>query len=379
MSVYKRGPKWAVYTDLEREPNKPRRRKYFGTYNTKREAQAFERRMLEERDRGIDLAPGKVTVAETLERWQRDRVSRVEAKTAQEDTAKIRLHVLPALGAIPLAKLKPAHLADLYALLLDRGRANGKGGLSPKTVHHVHSLIKTALSWAVRMGLASRNVADAVESPKVLRGEPRAIPAEEVARLLQAASNVPLGALITLAFATGARRGELLALKWNAVDLQAASMLVRFSMSETQTGIRLKAPKSDRIRTVSLSRPALEALRRQRARQAEQKLIAGSAYQDQGFVFADALGGPLTPSLVSGQFRELANKCGISTTRLHDARHTAATWLIAEGVDVRTVGAVLGHSVASTTLNIYAHAIAGAQTAAVGKLGDRLDRTTGDS
>jgi len=399
MSVYRRNHKqcrhpkcerrecflgWGVLVDLERNVSGSRKRKYIGTFPTKKEADAAERRALEERDRGTDLAPEKVTVDELVKRYIRDCVARnVEPKTVERYEGLASNNITPHIGTLLVAKLRPTHLSDLYATLLERGRVLRKRtdpeslrrGLSPKTVKHVHSLLNAALKWGLRLNLCTHNVADAAEPPHAARGEAKALSQDEVARTLAIASGTSLGPLVTLAFATGARRGELLALRWNAVDLEAATMVIRASLSETRKGgVRLKPPKTDRVRTVALSQLAIDAFRRQRVAQAQERLRAGAAYVDVGFVFADAIGRPLKPSLVSAAFARIAKQAGISTTRLHDARHTAASWLIADGVDIRTVGAVLGHSAASTTLNIYSHAIAGAQPAAVAKLGERLRR-----
>jgi integrase len=375
MSVYKRGSRWAAAIDLDRAANGKRRRRYLGSFKSKKEAQAAETSALHERARGIDLAPSKITVADLLARYEREQRARnLGRKTIQEDASKVRNHIVPHIGGIQILRLRTAHLSELYTKLLLDGRVNRKGGLAPKTVRHVHALVKAALSWALRMQLVPINVADAVDLPRVDRSEAKALSDSEAFRLLTFANETQLGPLFTLAFATGARRGELLALKWSAVDFASRTLLVRQSLSETRDGVQLKATKSQRVRCIPLSSIATEALQRQRAHQAQERLLAGQEYGDQDFVFATPLGEPIKPSVATNAFCKIARRAGISTTRLHDARHTAATWLINEGVDVRTVGAILGHAAASTTLNIYAHADASSQVAAMQKLDERLKR-----
>ena len=375
MSVYRRGRRWAVSIDLDREPNGHRHRPYLGSFKTKKEAESVERRALHERDNGIDLAPGKVTFKRVLERYKADQIARnLEPKTIQEDAARIRLYIEPRLGNILVSKLKPAHLSELYTFLLSSGRRGAAKGLSPKTVRHVHSIINAALVWATKMQLVPRNVATAVALPRVRRSEAKAFSVEETTKLLNGAKDSDMGSLVVLAFTTGARRGELLAMRWPDINFEARHVTIKFSLSEVGGVVCLKGTKTNKSRRVPLSTLAVDALRKQRAYQAQQKLLLRETYKDQGFVFSTPTGDPWLPSAVTDKFRKLARQCGVSSTRLHDARHTAATWLIAEGVDIPTVGAILGHAAASTTLNIYSHAIAGIAESAVEKIDQHLVR-----
>jgi integrase len=373
MSIYRRGRRWAVSIDLDRDPSGPRRRPYLGSYKTKKEAQAVEVRALNERDNGIDLSPSKVTLRSILERYNADQVVRkLEPKTIREDGARVRLYVEPCLGDVLVSKLKPTHLSELYTRLLSSGRRNGKGGISPKTLRHVHSIIKAALAWAVRRQLASRNVADGIEIPRVRRSEAKAFSVDETRRLLSAARNTDMEGFVALAFTTGARRGELLALRWEDVDLEAPQLKIRASLSQVGIDVRLKGTKSNQSRRIPLSTLAQGALRKQRACQAAEKLQLGETYKDQGFVFATATGDPWVPSAATDKFRKLARRSQVSSTRLHDARHTAATWLLAEGTDIATVASILGHAQASTTLNIYSHVIASVAESAIQKIDQHL-------
>lgn len=140
-----------------------------------------------------------------------------------------------------------------------------------------------------------------------------------------------LEGLVVLAFTTGARRGELLALKWDAVDFEARQLTIKASLSQVGAAVHLKGTKTNRSRRIPLSILAYDALRRQRAYQASQKLLLGESYADQGYVFAPATGKPWVPSAATDKFRKLARRCRVSSTRLHDARHTAATWLARGG------------------------------------------------
>lgn len=373
MSVYKRGSSWAAQIDLDRIDGK-RRRRYLGGFNTKKEAEAALRKAEYERDSGIDIHPKKVTVGELVQRYIDDRRANGRgAKTLERYDDLLRLQIKPHMGATAVAKLRPAHISALLASLRKNG---GKGGsqLAPKSIKHVYGLLRAALRWGVQMQLLVRNPADAVTPPHVPKSRARALTQDEVSRLIQVANSTPWAHFFTLALTTGARRGELAALKWSDVDLDDATVTIHSSLSQTRNGVTVKSTKTEHVRIVPLSRLGIRSLRAQRAAQAQEKLRAGAAYDDSGFVFANPLGGHLIPVSISNAFNRIARDAKISTTRLHDLRHTTATWLITEGVDIRTVGAVLGHTAASTTLNTYSHAVANAQAAAVAKIDERLER-----
>jgi integrase len=228
------------------------------------------------------------------------------------------------------------------------------------------------------LGISRRGPTDSeFDRPAGGRGsEAKAFEADEIARVLDAARGTRWHAFIALAFALGARRGELLALRWPVVDLERGVVRIEGSLSQTKGAVTMKGTKTDRVRTVPLSSFALEALRRQKAAQASDKLSAGASYRDEGFVFADPVGGCITPWNASYAFAELARKAGISSTRLHDARHTAATTMLVAGIDALSVAGMLGHSSAVTTMTVYAHLAEGAMVTAADRLGAAMERAT---
>jgi integrase len=195
---------------------------------------------------------------------------------------------------------------------------------------------------------------------------------------LAAASRTRWGPFVTFAFATGMRRGEICALQWSDVDLERGIASVMRSLSETRDGAVLKGTKTGRGRTVPLSRMAIDALRRQKALQAADRLANGPAYEPDpaGPVFTNEIGLRIGAMDATKAYGRIAKSAGISSLRLHDARHTAATHLLVAGVDVRSVSGILGHASATTTLSTYAHLVVDAQRDAVEKLGDRLELMT---
>ncbi|HEX5274809.1 MAG TPA: site-specific integrase [Candidatus Rubrimentiphilum sp.] len=249
--------------------------------------------------------------------------------------------------------------------------------LSSKTVHHAFALLKGAFAWAVRMQLAAVNPLAAVDPPKVIRREAEAFAADDIHNLLLTADGTRWQNLIAFALATGARRGELAALRWNAIDLEARTATIRASLSDTKSGVVEKTTKTERPRVVPLSIMAIDALKRERLVQEQAKRWSRAPYSDSGHVFQGPLGGHVRPYEITDGFRKLARKAGIATTSFHALRHTAATWMLVGGVDARTAAGVLGHSTPSTTLGIYAHVIASAQAAAVTTIEDRLRKVGG--
>jgi integrase len=245
--------------------------------------------------------------------------------------------------------------------------------LAPKTVCHAVSLLHSSIEWARRLQLVTRNVTDAVERPRVPHREVQAIPVELIPGLLEAAEHSPwpyMRQVIILALSTGARRGELAALKLS--DLDGVSGPIRRSLSQTRAGVTVKATKTERSRPVALAGTALEAIGELTERREHNRREAGAAYTDHGYLIADALGRPVTPMHLTDTFRKIARRANLPTTRLHDLRHSCASWLFAQGVDLRTVSSILGHTSATTTLRVYAHLVARAQQEAILKLDDVL-------
>ena len=375
----RKGVGYIVLLERERISGQKRGRQYVGCFRTKKEAESAERHALEERARGVDLVPGRVTFAELLNRWsEHRRTQNLSLKTLEEDEAKLKIHVRPHIGSVKLAKLRPMHLDSLYARLFECGRVSGKGGLSSKTVRHVHGIIGAALEYAVRKQLVPYNVARSASPPKLQKKEAGHLSPEQATQMIAGAAKRRLECLAVVAFSTGARRGELLGLKWASIDFERSSVWIRLSLAETRGRVLAEKPtKTHRTRMLKLSPLAVRALQKQHAAQAAEKLAAGAAYEDRGYVFADPLGGPLVPSFVSDQFRKIARDAGIGT-HLHETRHTAGTWMLADGIDIATVSTILGHSNRSTTVDIYGHAIFSAQAGAVATIEDRLRKAKSD-
>ena len=353
-------------------------RKSVGVYGTKREAERSVNEAVMNAERGIDLAPSHVTVKDILNRYITDRESLGRAaKTLEEYRRTNRLYIEPHLGGFIVSKLRPAHVGEWVGNLLKEGGAvlkDAKKGraLSPKSVRHAFTLFSAALKWGTRMQLVARNVCELVSAPSVRRSEARAFTSDEITKLLFVSRGSRWEAFVVLALTLGARRGELCGLNWEHFDLEEGRVTICQSASQIKGSVTIKGTKTERVRVLPLSGMAVEALRTQSVLQERDKESAGALYRDDGAVFTDELGGRLSPKAATNGFARLARKVSISTTRLHDSRHTAATTMLSNGVDPTTASAILGHVSPTVTLQIYSHVVPGFKRGAMDDLGERI-------
>lgn len=381
MSVYKRkSGRWAVRVDVDRAADGYRTRRALGTFTTRKEAERVARDALSAKDRGIDLSPATVSVKVLVDRYVSNRRALGRGlKTIEEYQRVARLYIAPHLGNVLVSKLKPASISAWISILLECGGRNG-APISAKTARHAYSLLSAALRWGIKMEIVGRNACEAVTPPKPARSSAKALSINEVAALSSAARGSRWGPFITIALMLGARRGEVLALTSEDVDLDAGYVTIRSSLSQTKGSVSLKVTKTDRIRIVPITASTCSAFRKQRAQQAADKLWAGEGYMDDPSrpIFTDELGRRLSPKSATNAFARLAKKAGIATTSLHSTRHTTATTLVRAGIDLRTVSSIMGHSNASVTLGIYSHLVDGAERAAVAVLEGRMESAIGD-
>lgn len=373
-STVKRGKTWSFIVDAPAQPGQKRKREWHGGYPTKAEAESALADHLHSLSSGGYVGPHRETVATFGERWLRDyAASNVAPRTLIRYEQIVRGHVVPALGSLKLAALRPTHILAAEREWLEKGRADGTG-LSKRTVLHHHRLLREMLQSAVRWQLIPRNPADAVEPPRPERTDMRVLNRDQAATLLQATEGTDLGDVVLMAVNGGMRLGELLGIRWSDLDLGTGELRIQ------QTAIRLGGgvvtfgqPKTHRSRrAVTVSTSVLEMLRRRRGQQVDAARLAGPAYVNQGLVFADALGGVLDQDRLRRQFYAALAEHHLPRIRLHDLRHTAATLLLGLGVHPKIVSERLGHSTVTITLDTYSHVLPGLQAEAAKRLDDWL-------
>jgi len=350
-----------------------RKQQWVSVKGTKKEAEKRLAELLHQIDTGTFMKPGKTTLTEYLERWLKDYVwPNLAPRTAEGYESIIRRHLMPKLGNIHLTQLKPEHLQRYYSDRLSHGRWDGKGGLSPRSVRHHHMALHSALQHAVKWGLIQRNSADAVSPPKAQKPEIQTWDEYEIRRFLDATKNSAYYPIFYLALFTGLRRSELLALRWQDMDSLYYQLYVSRSMHHLKTGeIVFRQPKSAKgNRTVALSPSTLEMLREYRQKQEAEAILLGKSVTENDLLFCHPDGSPLLPGTISHAWDKAVRRAGLRVIRLHDARHTHASYMLKQGIHPNVVQERLGHSSIQVTLDTYSHVAPGIQEKAAARLDD---------
>lgn len=334
---------------------------------TKEDARMALREARAGADAGLVFDAGKQTTGAYLDRWLADSVKdTLRQRTFERYERIVRVHIKPAIGRVKLKALTPAHARALYRQKLD-------SGLSPRTVNYIHVTLHKALSQAVSDGPLPRNAAQ-VKAPRPEKPEIKPLSPDQARKLIATAyaTGDRYAALYVVALHTGMREGEMLGLRWDDLDLDATTPMlrVRRTLSETRTGHKFELPKSGKGRSIKLSSKAVDALRSHRAKQAEEKLRLGSLWQDNGLVFSTTTGTTTSGTNLLGRyFKPLLKQADLPAIRLHDLRHTCATILLMAGKHPKYVQELLGHASISITLDTYSHVIEGMD----GGLADAMD------
>ena len=308
--------------------NGERKTRYATIRGTKREAAAKLTELLSEVARGTSVDPNKETVGEFFDRWDSWASMNLAGKTLERYRGLITHQIRPQLGATPIQKLRPIHLTEAYAKLLREGGVGGRP-LSERSVGHVHRLLHRALGHAVTWQIIAQNPASKITPPKVQAEEIEIIREEEAAAVLKALAGKQLGVIATLALATGARRGEILALRHQDIDLELGKVRIERSLEQTKAGLSFKSPKTRHARrTITIPATAVAALRAHRMAQQERWIGLGlGRLGPEDLVFTAADGAPLKPNAVTNDWLRATAAAG-RQIGLHALRHTHASSLI---------------------------------------------------
>jgi len=354
--------RWEGRLSLGWREGKRVRRCYYGTT----QAEVLDRLTKARSDLklGLSVASDRQTVGDFLAHWLEGSAKpRIKPRSYERFAELIRLHIGPSLGRVHLEKLTPVHVQRLLT-------QKRQDGLAAQTVVSIRNVLRTALNQALRWGLISRNVATLVDVPRIERPAVRVLSAEEANHLLDAARGERFEAVYSVGLALGLRRGELLGLTWRDVDVDGAQLRIIRSLQRIGGKLQLtetKTPKSRR--TVPLPQYAVRSLRAHRVRQIEERLASGSDWKDgdMDLVFANRTGGPIEPVNLHRAYKRLLSKAGLPSIRFHNLRHSAASLMLAQGVPLKTIQEILGHSSIAVTSGFYAH------------LGEQLKREAADA
>jgi integrase len=350
--VRKRGTTWTVVYDEGHDENGRRRQRWKSGFATRREAQAFLTEMLSRLGDGSYVQPSKLLFGDYLEAWVENIAESVRPLTLRRYRSTIRKHLKPALGQVPIQALTSARFKAFHRDL----RA---AGLAPSTITVVHAVASRALADAVEDSLILRNPARFRRAAPKAEAPRRASvwTARELRLFLDhvAEAEPRFFALFRLAAMTGMRRGELLGLTWQSLDLDGARLTVSQQLIPTRGGVSFGPPKSKRShRRVALDAETLDALRAHREAQLLERDFAGEAYIDSDLVFADELGGSIHPNRLTELHATLAEDANVPAIRFHDLRHGHATACLTNGVPLHVVAARIGDR-PETLLAVYSH------------------------
>jgi len=345
----RRDKRWEARFDLGYVGGKRKRKAIYG--KSRKEVQDALREMTEAHRRGKNVAVKNRSTAAFLTTWLGAVKPKIRPMTFRSYEARVNQHIIPALGRVPVQQLTPqqvqAWLNDLSATKL-----------SAATVRGIRAVLRAALQQGVKWGELDRNAAALADPPRLPAHESSYLTRDQARTFLQAVRGDRLEALYRVAVSLGLRQGEALGLLWSDADLDQGELRVSRALQRVNGHLELVEPKTKKShRPVPLPAALVESLREHRARQLEERLAAGSKWQEQGFVFTTPLGTPLEGTKVTKLFQRHLAKAGLPQMRFHDLRHSYASLLDAQGVGARTIMELMGHSQISVTMNLYTHTL----------------------
>ena len=364
-SIYRRATdgRWTASVSVD-----GKRKTFYG--QTQQEARKKLRDHQTALEAGRPARPPKLKTGDYLRSWLGEHVKpRVRPTTFKAYEIRVRCHLIPALGHIPLIKLTPFDVERMIGEQL-------LAGMAPRSVQHNRAILRKALNDARRWGLVDRNAAALAEPPAVVEPERTALTVDQARALLAAIRGDRLEAAYILAVALGLRQSEVLGLRWSDIDFDPAALQVERTLQRANRQYQFFPPKSRTSRrAIPLAEPVIAALREHRIRQLEERLRAGGAWQGEQWgdlVFCDELGRPLAGTHVTRRLRKLLVAADLPAMRYHDLRHGVASVMTALGVPPRVVMEVLGHAQISTTMEVYTHIPSAVKREAVEQLAAAL-------
>jgi len=319
-----------------------------------------------EKNSSLDIKSGQITVGQWLNTWM-ENYAKLQFRPSSYKTYQgfIENHIKPALGNIPLEKLTAMDLQQLYKQLLENGRVectearNKPKGLSVKTVRNINQMISSALNCAVEQRLVLSNPTKGCVLPKLEKKEMKILPPENLGTFFEEVRRSDVFELYYIDLATGLRQGELLGLKWSDIDLQKGIIHVRRQILR-QNGKVIEAPLKTKnsYHNIAIGADAIDVLK--------------GMDQTSEYMFPSPHGGPMSPDSVLHMLQRVLKRAGLERIRFHDLRHTFSVLALQNGVDVKTLSAMLGHYSAGFTLDTYAHVTTSMQKQAANAVGNFL-------
>jgi integrase len=360
-SLFKRQDgRWVAQASVEGRPVS----KYF---KTQREGREWLKVILAQVDEGLNFDGTHITVQGYLKDWLKTIPTTVRPRTNEQYNTVVSMHILPELGKYKLRELRPDMIQKLYNAKLEAGS-------SPRTVQIIHAVLHKSLGQALKLGLITRNPADAVTKPRVVRKEMKVLNDTQVRNLLLAAQSTPYYALLYIAVSTGLRQGEILGLKWSDLDWSARRLQVQRQVQRVaRKGLMFFEPKSRAGRRVIIvGESVITVLRDHFVAQQIQRQEMGDTWIEYSLIFPSTVGTPMDHRNLYHDYKDLLKIANLPDINFHALRHTAATMMLQQNVHPKVVQERLGHADISLTLNTYSHVLPGMQEEAAEKIDEIL-------
>lgn len=339
---------WSVIIELGRVNGK-RKQKWYTVQGDKKDAEKFLTEKLSELDNGIKIDSKNMNVKQYMEYWYNEYcITNLSPTTYEGYKRNIDKYIVKELGYIKLEELQPLHLQTFYNKCY-------KINLSKKTVLQFHRIIHSALNQAMKWQLVSRNVSDCVQAPKPETYKSNFLDSIQVSKLIKLVEKTEIYIPVMIAIATGMRRGEVLGLEWNNVDLNNANIKVVQALYPTKNGLVILPPKSEKSnRIISISPSLVKILKEHKKKQEINKSLLGKEYKG-NFVCCNICGQVISPTKLNHIFKKIVSNSDLPPIRFHDLRHSHASLLVSQGVQPKVISDRLGHSNINITMTLYSH------------------------
>ena len=340
---------WSIVIELNKVNGK-RKQKWYTVYGERSEAEKFLTEKLRELDTGTFVDSKNISVKQYFDYWYEQHcLSQLSPTTYESYRRNLDNYILKDLGNIRLENLQPMHLQTFYTKC-------SKKGLSNKTILYFHRIIHCALKQGMKWQFITRNVADCVDTPKPKKYNAKFLDSNEVSKLINACINTDIYIPIMIAIATGMRRGEILGLNWENVDLNSGIIKVSQALYPTKEGLVILPPKTESsVRDISIPLTLINILKDYKEKQNNFKKCLGNEYNINNLVCCTIEGKAIHPTTLNHKFNNLLKKNNLSIVRFHDLRHSHASLLLKEKVSAKVISERLGHSNVNITLNLYSH------------------------
>lgn len=370
--VRKRGKKWCIVVELEKGADGKRRQKWISGFTSKREAESSVSRIVTEIVDGHYSPPSDQTMAEFISEWSHDKKGIVKPSTWEGYQSKVQHHILPYIGHVKIKDLRAQQIQHMLSEIREQGRCDNRDiRVSEQTLLHIYRILHDILQRAVRWGIIQSNPCMMVDKPRPKSVDTDIWVREQVQEFFRYTRGDSMYPVFFLLFSTGMRIGEVLALRWCDVDFETRAINVRNNISYIKGGYLFQSPKTKASkRTLPIPEQLIRVLMNVQREQAKYKRLYGADYEDHDLVCCTLKGTPHYSSNVKRKWDAIVLRTGLPRIRIHDARHTFASMMIYQGIDVKTLQTMMGHSEVSTTLKLYAKVLPYATKDAMAKFSD---------